>query len=125
MNDQSNYDMHIENLKSRPSFTIEFTHRSDLQPKSRRTKAAKDNSLRKDETRNPFQVILTAEQAKSIYSLRASSTVEDHTIRHVVGKSSLVAEMYGVSPKTIRDVWNRKTWSQVLNFVKTPHFNNM
>jgi hypothetical protein len=31
----------------------------------------------------------------------------------VAGKSSMVAEMYGVSPKTIRDIWNRKTWAQV------------
>jgi hypothetical protein len=67
----------------------------------------------KDPARNPFLVILTADQAKSIYSLRSASTAEGPHAHLVAGKSSLVAEMYGVSPKTIRDVWNRKTWTQV------------
>jgi hypothetical protein len=67
----------------------------------------------KDQSRNPFLVILTADQARSIYSLRSASTAEGPQAHLVAGKSSLVAEMYGVSPKTIRDVWNRKTWTQV------------
>jgi hypothetical protein len=70
----------------------------------------------KDQSRNPFLVILTAEQAKSIYALRSASTAEGPQAHLVAGKSSLVAEMYGVSPKTIRDVWNRKTWTQVCCF---------
>ena len=69
--------------------------------------------LTKSEARNPFQVILTAEQARSVYALRSTLTAEGPAGHVVAGKSSLVAEMYGVSPKTIRDVWNRKTWSQV------------
>jgi hypothetical protein len=85
-----------------------------MQAKSRRGKGGKDKATkRNDEARNPFQVILTADQARSIYALRTISTAEDPSLRQVAGKSSLVAEMYGVSPKTIRDVWNRKTWSQV------------
>ncbi len=63
---------------------------------------------------SPFLVILTAEQARAIYRLRSASTAEGGThAKSVAGKSSLVAEMFGVSPKTIRDVWNRKTWTQV------------
>ena len=60
-----------------------------------------------------FLVILTAEQARSIYLLRRPSTSEGPSALSVAGKSSLVSEMFGVSPKTIRDVWNRKTWTQV------------
>ncbi len=29
------------------------------------------------------------------------------------GKSKLVSERYGVSPKTVRDIWNFRTWSHV------------
>ena len=61
----------------------------------------------------PFLVILTAEQARTIYLLRSESTSEGISALSVAGKSSLVSEMFGVSPKTIRDVWNRKTWTQV------------
>lgn len=105
-----------ESLKSARSSVVmmECTHCGDMQAKSRRGKGGKDKATkRNDEARNPFQVILTADQARSIYALRTISTAEDPSLRQVAGKSSLVAEMYGVSPKTIRDVWNRKTWSQV------------
>jgi hypothetical protein len=61
----------------------------------------------------PFIVVLTADQARSIYLLRSASTAEGSSAQSVAGKSSLVAELFGVSPKTIRDVWNRKTWTQV------------
>eukprot|EP00291_Cryptomonas_curvata_P013449 CAMPEP_0172184708 /NCGR_PEP_ID=MMETSP1050-20130122/19733_1 /TAXON_ID=233186 /ORGANISM="Cryptomonas curvata, Strain CCAP979/52" /LENGTH=262 /DNA_ID=CAMNT_0012858551 /DNA_START=163 /DNA_END=948 /DNA_ORIENTATION=+ len=61
----------------------------------------------------PFIVILTADQARNIYLLRSASTAEGPAATSVSGKSSLVAELFGVSPKTIRDVWNRKTWTQV------------
>ena len=28
----------------------------------------------------------------------------------VKSQSRLLAEKYGVSPKTVRDIWNKKTW---------------
>ena len=62
---------------------------------------------------NPFIVILTADQARSIYLLRSASSAGESLIQTVAGKSSLVAEMFGVNPKTIRDVWSRKTWTKV------------
>jgi hypothetical protein len=68
---------------------------------------------RKPKAGNPFLVILTAEKARSIYLLRSATTAAEVASKSVAGKSSLVAEMFGVSPKTIRDVWNRKTWTQV------------
>ena len=85
---------------------------SSTTPESKQLKSKAKTD--KDQTRNPFLVILTADQARSIYSLRSPSTAEGPAAHLVAGKSSLVAEMYGVSPKTIRDVWNRKTWTQVI-----------
>ena len=82
---------------------------------SKHAKSISNLAIAKSETRSPFQVILTAEQARSVYCLRSTVTVEGSDGLFVAGKSSLVAEMFGVSPKTIRDVWNRKTWSQVNN----------
>mmetsp|Transcript_19614 Transcript_19614/g.48132 ORF Transcript_19614/g.48132 Transcript_19614/m.48132 type:complete len:592 (+) Transcript_19614:318-2093(+) len=63
--------------------------------------------------KHPFLVILSKQQALDIYSMRSPTTTNDTTLQAVAGKSSMVAEMYGVSPKTIRDIWNRKTWAQV------------
>ena len=77
----------------------------------KRHKSKQDSDGQK--TGSPFLVILTAEQARTIYQMRSVSTAEDSTACSVAGKSSLVSEMFGVSPKTIRDVWNRKTWTQV------------
>jgi len=60
-----------------------------------------------------FLVILSKQQAMDIYTMRSPDTTVDPDLKVVAGKSSMVAEMYGVSPKTIRDIWNRKTWTQV------------
>eukprot|EP00292_Cryptomonas_paramecium_P019813 CAMPEP_0113697684 /NCGR_PEP_ID=MMETSP0038_2-20120614/22272_1 /TAXON_ID=2898 /ORGANISM="Cryptomonas paramecium" /LENGTH=120 /DNA_ID=CAMNT_0000620725 /DNA_START=115 /DNA_END=474 /DNA_ORIENTATION=+ /assembly_acc=CAM_ASM_000170 len=70
-------------------------------------------------SKHPFVVILNAAQARSIYLLRstASASPEMHS---VAGKSTIVAELYRVSPKTIRDIWNRKTWTQVTRQLWTP-----
>lgn len=63
--------------------------------------------------KHPFPVILSKQQAINIYSMRSPDTTSDPALQVVAGKSSMVAEMYSVSPKTIRDIWNRKTWTQV------------
>mmetsp|Transcript_38222 Transcript_38222/g.93027 ORF Transcript_38222/g.93027 Transcript_38222/m.93027 type:complete len:644 (-) Transcript_38222:257-2188(-) len=62
--------------------------------------------------KHPFVVILSKQQATDIYMMRSPDTTTDE-FKDVAGKSSMVAEMYRVSPKTIRDIWNRKTWTQV------------
>eukprot|EP00284_Hemiselmis_tepida_P009890 CAMPEP_0174927966 /NCGR_PEP_ID=MMETSP1355-20121228/22666_1 /TAXON_ID=464990 /ORGANISM="Hemiselmis tepida, Strain CCMP443" /LENGTH=598 /DNA_ID=CAMNT_0016174105 /DNA_START=290 /DNA_END=2082 /DNA_ORIENTATION=- len=62
--------------------------------------------------KHPFVVILSKQQATDIYMMRSPETTTDE-FKDVAGKSSMVAEMYRVSPKTIRDIWNRKTWTQV------------
>mmetsp|Transcript_34136 Transcript_34136/g.76864 ORF Transcript_34136/g.76864 Transcript_34136/m.76864 type:complete len:339 (-) Transcript_34136:128-1144(-) len=47
------------------------------------------------------RIILTEEMACEIYSKRTFGET----------RSTLVAQEYGVSPKAIRDIWNRRTWS--------------
>ena len=57
--------------------------------------------------------ILSASQASEIYKLRflASTSASDpNSTGHEISYSILLAAQYGVSSKTIRDIWNRKTW---------------
>ncbi|EKX37487.1 hypothetical protein GUITHDRAFT_116295 [Guillardia theta CCMP2712] len=55
-----------------------------------------------DENDTPSaRIILTEEMACEIYSKRTFGET----------RSTLVAQEYGVSPKAIRDIWNRRTWS--------------
>lgn len=49
---------------------------------------------------------MTFPQALEIYRQRPTDAAG-------ANKSTEVANEYGVSPKTIRDVWNRKTWVKV------------
>jgi len=49
-----------------------------------------------------FLVILSKQQAMDIYTMRSPDTTVDPDLKVVAGKSSMVAEMYGVSPKTVR-----------------------
>ena len=53
------------------------------------------------------RIILTAEQAAEIYSLK-NFCLQGSKHR---GYSLPIAKKYGVSPKTIRDIWNRQTWT--------------
>ena len=70
---------------------------------------ADSNIVKGSETRNPFLVILTTEQARAIYTLRSTATAQGPEAQQVAGKSSLVAELFHVSPKTIRDVVSSRT----------------
>jgi hypothetical protein len=63
-------------------------------------------------------VILTDEQAIEIYCCKLSLKRPDSfksslqgTDFKTKGQSARIAGQYGVSPKTIRDIWNRRTWS--------------
>uniref|UniRef100_A0A7S0VM98 Uncharacterized protein n=1 Tax=Hemiselmis tepida TaxID=464990 RepID=A0A7S0VM98_9CRYP len=56
----------------------------------------------------PFKVLLTQDQALEIYKVRPMDNSPN-----AKPTSMDVAEQYGVSPKTVRDVWNRKTWVKV------------
>ncbi len=63
------------------------------------------------------RIVLTPELAFEIYAQKLGLLMP-RTFRSCIdvsrllrGKSSVVAMKYNVSPKTIRDIWNRKTWT--------------
>ena len=63
-------------------------------------------------------LVLTATQAIDIYkcklAFRHPSTFQSclqSTESRMKGQSVPVAERFGVSPKTVRDIWNRRTWA--------------
>ena len=62
--------------------------------------------------------MLTEQQAIEIFKFRQackernpSSTSGFCRASLMRGKSSPLSKIYGVSPRTIRDIWNRRTWA--------------
>ena len=60
--------------------------------------------------RRRFRATLTKEQAALIYALRPPDK-DDPNPSKLAGNSQLLAKKFGVSPKAVRDVWNRRTWA--------------
>jgi hypothetical protein len=63
-----------------------------------------------------LRFVLSVSQAREIYGLKflASTSVsaQDAQGKHEeITYCVLLAAKYGVSSKTIRDIWNRKTWA--------------
>lgn len=60
------------------------------------------------------RALLTEQQAVEIYKYRnAKDRRQAHLFfSHLVGKSSVLAMKYNISPKAVRDIWNRRTWTQ-------------
>ena len=63
--------------------------------------------------------MLTEKQAAEIYMLKLSQRTRhsnvlspDRCMRSLRGKCGLVAKTYGVSPRSVRDIWNRYTWEE-------------
>jgi hypothetical protein len=62
---------------------------------------------------------LTEEQAMEIYMHKVASISSGQYSTSPInelamkGQSAPLAKQYGVSPKTIRDIWNRRTWAYV------------
>ncbi len=56
------------------------------------------------------RIVLNEHQAVEIYRLKKPEPVGERVNRRSESWSRLVAERYGVSPKTVRDIWNHKTW---------------
>ena len=62
-------------------------------------------------------ITLNEQQAMDIYMHKITTTkttsaqLSDHNSFKVKGQSAPIAKRYGVSPKTIRDIWNRRTWA--------------
>ena len=63
--------------------------------------------------------MLTKKQAEEIYMIKLSQHTRhsnelspDYCQRSLRGKCSFVAKTYGVSPRSVRDIWNRYTWEE-------------
>ena len=62
--------------------------------------------------------ILTEKQAKEIYQFYlADFSPSSSFMKAKNSTSTRLAGIYGVSPKTIRDIWNRRTWTSVTSLV--------
>ena len=76
--------------------------------------AKKAEVLRTFNTENT-KMMLTADQAADIYMLKISVANSLGSLKtanqSIRGKSNAIAARYKVSSRTIRDIWNRKTWS--------------
>jgi hypothetical protein len=62
------------------------------------------------------RVVLTASQAKEIYMHKIMLETPDNFVSclhgsRAKGQSVPISKMYNVSAKTIRDIWNRRTWT--------------
>ena len=66
------------------------------------------------------RTLLTKEQAAEIYMIGRAFT--DSGLDPLCGgRSALMAKKYGVSPKTIRDIWNRRTWQNETRHLWAKH----
>ena len=67
------------------------------------------------------RAVLTEQEAAEIYQYRKVKKThrsgEEADILH--GKSAAVAAKYNISPKAVRDIWNRRTWTQVTRHLWT------
>ena len=55
------------------------------------------------------RVILTEKQAAEICAMKPAVPITGILLRGE-SRSRIIAEHFGISPKTVRDIWNRKTW---------------
>eukprot|EP00292_Cryptomonas_paramecium_P013081 CAMPEP_0113679480 /NCGR_PEP_ID=MMETSP0038_2-20120614/10668_1 /TAXON_ID=2898 /ORGANISM="Cryptomonas paramecium" /LENGTH=224 /DNA_ID=CAMNT_0000597517 /DNA_START=60 /DNA_END=734 /DNA_ORIENTATION=- /assembly_acc=CAM_ASM_000170 len=56
------------------------------------------------------RALLSGEQAAQIYMYRKSTTFSVDP--RLSGNANAVAAKYGISSKTVRDIWNRRTWAE-------------
>jgi hypothetical protein len=57
------------------------------------------------------RAVLTESQAIEIYTYRKIDANSPKRDQCLLGRSSALAKKFNVSPKTIRDIWNRRTWT--------------
>ena len=70
------------------------------------------------------RVVLTPQLAREIYLYKIGFECLDHSAMLLKGRSVQISKKYNVSPKTIRDVWNRRTWAFATETIvrnKEPH----
>ena len=65
----------------------------------------------------PVKRVLTDAQAKDIYRIYLAEFARPVVLRRKGSISSRLAVMYGVSSKTIRDIWNRRTWKSATSML--------
>ena len=65
-----------------------------------------------ESTPHRSRAVLTKEKACEIFCLRGL-VYYDPNGKFVQNSSKILALEYGVSPKTIRDIWNGRTWSHI------------
>jgi hypothetical protein len=57
-------------------------------------------------------------KCKPAFNAPSSSVARHKSLgRRARGLSSIVSAQFGVSPKTVRDIWNHKTWVQATNYL--------
>jgi hypothetical protein len=57
------------------------------------------------------RAVLTDDQAAAIFRLRGSfSGANCSRDRDFTSRSTMVSNIFGVSPKAVRDIWNKRTW---------------
>ena len=62
--------------------------------------------------------ILTEKQAKEIYQIYLAEISSSSSFMKAKNSTSArLAGIYGVSPKTIRDIWNGRTWTSATSLV--------
>jgi hypothetical protein len=70
-----------------------------------------DGSDSGDKKCRAWKIMLTAQQAVQIYKQMPADSL------HITSKSVIVGKQYGVSAKTIRDIWKRETWVKATRHV--------
>ena len=63
---------------------------------------------------------LTAEEAAEIFSLRPKTTNGSNSKRGSMIHCKTIGPKFGVSPKTIRDIWRGRTWTEATKHLWTP-----
>ena len=73
--------------------------------------ASSDSSDSGDKKCRAWKIMLTAEQAVEIYKQMPQDSL------HITSKSVVMGKQFGVSAKTIRDIWKRETWVKATRHV--------
>mmetsp|Transcript_23177 Transcript_23177/g.75414 ORF Transcript_23177/g.75414 Transcript_23177/m.75414 type:complete len:325 (+) Transcript_23177:184-1158(+) len=80
----------------------------------------KDGSKRSVKPASSKRQQLTAEEACEIYMLRPTLNKDGSMRRGSMLHCKSVAPKYGVTPKTIRDVWSGRSWAEATKHLWTP-----
>lgn len=97
--------MQVHGSCDQPSSAAKRKHGSDSDEEGA-------GSSKRHESNLPGKIVLTAETACEIYAMRPSRSDDSKGEARAKSHSAEIARKYGVTAKTIRDIWNRSTWSK-------------